>query len=199
VSDPTARERILGAAEALFAERGFRGATIEAIAAAAGVNRALLYYYFESKEDVYERLAEKGVNAFRAILDALPGPGTPVGERLAPLIRAYLNLCASDEPLARIVRRETAAGDVRQELMAAPLREIGERIAQLLQEAMEAGQLRPLDPLLAACSLLGMMNVFHDVTLLGAAPIDVDASTEHTLALFLCGAEVRGRAHSSTA
>ncbi len=59
---------------------------------------------------------------------------------------------------------------------------------------MASGELRLLDPLTTAYSLLGMINVFHDAALLARTPIDVGAASEHTLALSLDGA---ARTHTS--
>jgi AcrR family transcriptional regulator len=51
--------KILAAAEEVFAEKGFDGARVDEIARRAGVNKALLYYYFESKELILRALTEK--------------------------------------------------------------------------------------------------------------------------------------------
>lgn len=53
---PDTRQRILKTAERLFAEKGFDGARVDEIAAGAGVNKALIYYYFESKEKILDEL-----------------------------------------------------------------------------------------------------------------------------------------------
>lgn len=59
--------RILAAAEEVFAEKGFDGARVDEIARRAGVNKALLYYYFESKEQILRALTEKH---FKEIVEA---------------------------------------------------------------------------------------------------------------------------------
>lgn len=51
--------KILKAAEEVFAEKGFDGARVDEIAKRAGVNKALIYYYFESKEKILEELSKK--------------------------------------------------------------------------------------------------------------------------------------------
>ena len=56
---PDSRTGLLDAAELLFARRGFRSTTIKAIAAAAGVNTALLYYYFPDKQGLYRAVLER--------------------------------------------------------------------------------------------------------------------------------------------
>ena len=70
------RAKILGAAERAFAGEGLAGARTDAIAAEAGVNKALLYYYFKSKEALYEAVIEEQLREFNhramAILEA-PG------------------------------------------------------------------------------------------------------------------------------
>ena len=54
-----ARGRILDAAETEFARKGFDGARVDEIAAAAGVNKALIYYYFKSKKALLDELIER--------------------------------------------------------------------------------------------------------------------------------------------
>ena len=53
---PRTKLKILKAAEKLFAEKGFDGARVDDIAGNAGVNKALIYYYFKSKRDILEEL-----------------------------------------------------------------------------------------------------------------------------------------------
>ena len=71
-----ARDAILSAAERVFALRGLAGARTDAIAAAAGVNHALLYYYFRSKEHLYQAVLEDQFAGFNTqALKVLAGPG----------------------------------------------------------------------------------------------------------------------------
>lgn len=62
----TTRAGILGAATRVFAAVGFAGARTDTIAAAAGVNKALLYYYFQSKEGLYTAVFEHQFHRFHA-------------------------------------------------------------------------------------------------------------------------------------
>ncbi|GLC29192.1 TetR/AcrR family transcriptional regulator [Clostridium omnivorum] len=57
-----AKTKILKAAEAIFAEKGFDGARVDEIAKKAKVNKALLYYYFENKEKLLEELVRDNIN-----------------------------------------------------------------------------------------------------------------------------------------
>lgn len=71
------RERLVDAAVALFARRGFRAVTVEQIAAEAGANRATFYLHFRSKEDVANAIGDRlapNIQAMFAALDALERP-----------------------------------------------------------------------------------------------------------------------------
>src|SRR5580692_9778257 len=63
---PATVRRILAAAENGFAEHGLAGARIDAIARAARVNKALLYYYFKSKEELHRHTLEMLFGELRA-------------------------------------------------------------------------------------------------------------------------------------
>ena len=60
------RERILDAAEKEFARKGFDGARVDEIAKEAGVNKALIYYYFESKKELLEELVNRAIRGLVA-------------------------------------------------------------------------------------------------------------------------------------
>ena len=54
----TAQEKIIAAAQALFSEKGFDATRVDDIARAAGINKALIYYYFKSKDDILTHLIQ---------------------------------------------------------------------------------------------------------------------------------------------
>src|SRR5579862_8046279 len=82
------RAKILAAAERAFAGEGLAGARTDAIAAEAGVNKALLYYYFSSKEALYEAVIEEQLREFNTqALAILLKPGAA-----RVVLLQYLNL-----------------------------------------------------------------------------------------------------------
>lgn len=62
-----AKKRIISVSELLFSEKGFDATRVDEIAEAAGVNKALIYYYFKSKEDILDQLVQSLFNDFKAI------------------------------------------------------------------------------------------------------------------------------------
>lgn len=86
------RERILAAAEVVFAQHGLNGTRVRAIADAAGVNVATLYLYFPSKSDLHEAVLERGVRPLMDLMTefAASPRGIDAGERLLGAIMQHL-------------------------------------------------------------------------------------------------------------
>ena len=89
------RQSILDAATVVFGERGYYGATTDAIAAAAGISQAYVVRMFGSKEELFiaagGRAAQRVVDSFRAAIDTFT-PETTLEERKVALGAAYSNL-----------------------------------------------------------------------------------------------------------
>lgn len=114
------RHRILRAAEAEFAEKGFDGSRVDAIATRAEVNKALVYYYFKGKADLLEALVTEYLEGLRAVKAAVPLPSGPqgrmdYGERVTA---AFLEYTQSHLDLIRVVLQEELKGDGRPSRLA---------------------------------------------------------------------------------
>jgi AcrR family transcriptional regulator len=160
--EPTveARERILRAAERLFARKGFAATAVHEITDAAQTNRALLYYYFEDKHSLYAALIDEGTREFMAMLEgALSGPGTH-SERLAAFVRGHLELIWTRGEMARVVHRCLLDGDQEEFGLAEKFRGGVERLEAFFREATAAGEFRPVHPGMAARALLGPTFIF---------------------------------------
>lgn len=117
------REDILVAAREVFAERGFDGATVRAVAKEAGVDPALIYHYFGSKQQLFVAAMEIPYHWQQVLPEVLDGPREEMGERLCqrllgywedprinPLFRGVVRSAASDPVAAEMVRRMLAEG-----------------------------------------------------------------------------------------
>jgi TetR/AcrR family transcriptional regulator len=97
---------IVAAALEEFAELGLAGARIDEIARAARVNKALLYYYFESKEHLYqgvvEQMFEAMTGALRGALETADGPR----EKLLAFLDANFKVLAGQPAYARLLEQE---------------------------------------------------------------------------------------------
>ena len=92
------RERILAAAERIFARHGFFAARVSEIAKDAGVADGTIYLYFKSKDDLLISLFERRMTQVNAALRAAIAD-QPAAAQLRAFVRAYLQL-VHDEPIA---------------------------------------------------------------------------------------------------
>jgi AcrR family transcriptional regulator len=96
-SSASTKERILTAAEALFAQRGFEGASLRQLTAAAGVNLAAVNYHFGSKDNLVEevfkrRLDQLNARRLAALKQVAGQPDASLEDVLAAFIRPALDL-----------------------------------------------------------------------------------------------------------
>ena len=80
VGSAKTKQKILQVAERLFSKKGFQGTSVAELAKAAGVNKALIYYYFKDKDDIIRSL-------FQQILAELAERGRQVSAETAPTFR----------------------------------------------------------------------------------------------------------------
>ncbi|MFB0515362.1 MAG: TetR/AcrR family transcriptional regulator [Candidatus Neomarinimicrobiota bacterium] len=105
------RQRILEAAEVVFAEKGFDGANMREIAAAAGVNKFMLYYHFENKESLFEAvLTANFTPIFQQVAEILNRQAS-LEETIDEVYDMYADLFARKGDRVRpFMARELAAG-----------------------------------------------------------------------------------------
>jgi TetR/AcrR family transcriptional regulator, fatty acid metabolism regulator protein len=100
------RERILDAAERVFAQHGFFAARVSEIAKEAGVADGTIYLYFKSKDELLISLFESRMDRFNATLAAaIPKDGRPT-EKLLAAIRTYFRLVRDERLVAEVLTIE---------------------------------------------------------------------------------------------
>jgi AcrR family transcriptional regulator len=108
--DPPSRERLLAAAAVEFAARGFDGAKVDRIAARARVNKAMLYYHFKNKADLYRAILRDLFQSMAAAVAASRAEGGSPADQLQRYIRAMAAEAARRPFLPAIWLREMAEG-----------------------------------------------------------------------------------------
>jgi AcrR family transcriptional regulator len=154
------RGRILHAALALFAERGFHGTSIRDIAARIGINSATLYAHYRSKEQVLEDLVVIGHRELHSRLQqaVVESDGGPAAQ-LAALVRAQV-LVHTDYPLlALVANHELHVLPPDRAAPALALREQAREIAAtVIASGVRRGVFRVADPVLAGIAI-GSMGI----------------------------------------
>lgn len=157
---PTERpQELLDAALQVFAEHGLARARVEDIAARAGVSKGTVYLYFDSKEELFREAVRDRIARTLETLEAAAPPGDPVA-RIQRFIDAYwkhlrrpmfgsmYRLILADLPqfpgFTRFYGEEISG-------------KVIELVAQIVQEGVDAHRFRPIDPMVAARMIVGLI------------------------------------------
>ena len=144
------RSAILAASLAEFAGHGLAGARMDAIAATAGVNKALLYYYFRSKDELYAAVLDEFFQRLQARIEGALNSGTTAGERILLYARAHFDSVSESRYYARLFQGEMSAG--REDsphlsrIVERYIRPISLRVFGVLQQGIVDGEFRAIDP-----------------------------------------------------
>ena len=145
------REAILEAAIAVFAERGFEGAALPAIAKASGARGTLILYHFGSKEDLWKACVDEVFAQVNAFIDARVEriEAAEGMDYFREAVAAHIGAAASVPAYQRILFREAMQhGERLRWLVDTHQRPMSERIVPVIERAQEAGILPShLDPM----------------------------------------------------
>src|SRR5690242_3482240 len=91
ISDETTKEKILAAANQIFTKKGMAGARMQDIADEAGINKALLHYYFSSKEKLFEVIFEEAAEKLFSRISQVIESDEPLFETIQSFTREYIS------------------------------------------------------------------------------------------------------------
>ena len=163
--DRETEERILDAARAVFMRRGTSGARMQEIAAEAGVNQALLHYYFRSKERLSAAVFEQfAARLFPAVIRTLGGD-EPLDEKIDHFVALYLENLSRNPFLPGYLLSElhhhperiqqvlaSVTGAAPRHVLPPLFRKLGAQI----EERVRAGTMRPIAPEQFAINLISL-------------------------------------------
>ena len=146
---PPSSQRILSAAAAEFALRGFAATTVDRIAARAHLNKAMIYYHFRSKQNLYRTVLRDVFNAVADRLHALAASPDSPNVKIERFVDVFVREGLARPYLAPIVLREVAEGGRRLDDQTYTLMvRIVRTIAGIIEEGRTAGQFADIDPVL---------------------------------------------------
>ncbi|MDJ0684837.1 MAG: TetR family transcriptional regulator C-terminal domain-containing protein [Alphaproteobacteria bacterium] len=138
--------KILDAAQDVFAERGFAGASVDEIAARAGMSKPNLHYYYRRKKDVYQAVLLRILTIWLDPLEELNPAADPQSE-LRRYIHLKLDASRRHPTASRVFATEIIQGaPILQDYLAGPLRRLVARKADVINAWIAQGKLRPIDP-----------------------------------------------------
>ncbi|MGB3501392.1 MAG: TetR family transcriptional regulator C-terminal domain-containing protein [Mesorhizobium sp.] len=140
------REAILEAALDMFSLHGFRGATIDQIATAAGMSKPNLLYYFRRKDDVYTELIQRLLDTWLAPLRELDDVGDPLVE-LRSYIRRKLEMARDFPRESKLFANEILQGAPRiLPMIEGELKTLVDEKAETIRGWVKAGKIVRTDP-----------------------------------------------------
>lgn len=161
--------KIMGAARVEFASFGLAGARVDRIAERSGVNKAMIYYHFGSKENLYQEVINAVVSGIAAFLDKVSTNVTDPMEVLEKVAAFYQDMFYHAGDFRAIFLRELAAGGGRLKEAFATVfsdQEVHKKMKAIIDQGKKTGLFRDVDSTHAIISFMGM-NIFYFI----ASPI----------------------------
>jgi TetR/AcrR family transcriptional regulator len=159
------RAAILQAAAREFAEFGVAGARTDTIAREAGVNKALLYYYFKDKETLYGSVLDNAFAGLKTAVFQVLDSDLPPGEKIMAYAGAYFDFIASNQLYPRLMQREMMRAREGQsqhieKIIKNYIQPIFGRVSEVLREGINTGEFRTVNPAHFVPSMVAMI-VFY--------------------------------------
>jgi AcrR family transcriptional regulator len=152
---PEIRQRLIEAARAMFAERGFDGTSVRDITARAHANLGAITYHFGTKEALYHEVIERFAVPLADALAAIAAEQGPPLERLAKAIRMFMDHIGQHPEMPPLILRELASDRPLPEPVARIIRRNMESFSRMIIEGQADGSIRPGQPQLFAMSIAG--------------------------------------------
>jgi AcrR family transcriptional regulator len=165
------RAAILKAALEEFSHEGAAGARTDQIARRAGVNKALLYYYFKDKEGLYAAALEQVFSGLHErVMAILNRDDLPPRDKLLQYVEAHFDYIASHSVYPRLVQREfmRSAGRTLSPVASRILERYGKplygKLEDLIRDGIKTADFRKVDPVQTLTSILGTI-VFYFISI----------------------------------
>lgn len=156
--DKNTEERILEAAKAVFLERGLDGARMQDIADKAGINKALLHYYFRSKDRLFDVIFREAAARFLPRLGELFGADIPLFEKIEKFVHFYIDILQQNPHLPLFVLNEMQKvdGDEFMEFIWQGKESALKMMSGQIEEEIKKGTIKPIKPFHLLTNIVSM-------------------------------------------
>ena len=188
------RQDVLDAALQVFSERGYAAATLNEIAARAGVTRGAIYWHFRNKAELYNTLLKEAASISSQLVQAAAGEGGELPEILERVFVRLLQAVEDDPMLRATLELELFKTAQLSELEQSKKQrlEAGEQLVAGIAEVMRSGVQQgflseDLDPLLMARAFVGFQNGMIRLWLMAPRSFSIKAQARSLAAIYLDG------------
>jgi len=189
-----ARDRILSAAARLYALRGYEGTSMREIAVAAGVTKPLIYYHFESKQNLFSSLLRESLSSCRTKGKEILGGDSSSAEKLRSFLRTHVEI-AREKPAVYAFAYEVLTMSEMLPLgfdYKSEGRGLFEGLVSVIEEGQRRGEFRVVDAHAAAAMPIAALGLYAGAVLSGGIQAVPDGLEETWFELLMNGLEVRG-------
>ncbi len=147
--DFSTEQKILDAAKRVFFQKGMAGARMQDIADEAGINKALLHYYFRSKENLHEVIFQQAFGQMMPKVAEIFGKEDSFEKKLRAFVDVYISMALANPFLPMFVLGEMHSGAdsiVKKHFLANMQQLPFQKIRQDIQDAVKRGEILPIEP-----------------------------------------------------
>lgn len=149
-------EKILEAAKNIFVSKGMEGARMQEIADAAGINKALLHYYFRSKERLFEAIFSEIIKFAFPKLTQIVTSNAPLTEKIDQVVDAYIQLLKKHPFIPGFVMKELSRDPSGLIKMALKFGVNPQVVLDQVEQAMDRGEIIRMKPQHLAVNIVSM-------------------------------------------
>lgn len=154
VKDQSTEDKILEAAEQVFLKDGYDGTRMQTIAETAGINKALLHYYFRSKDKLFELIFQWKINQFLPqVAEFIHDPRLSFPEKMEKFIEAYIQMLLRNPYLPMFILNTIQRNPG---MVQKVHYQIGKDLVDIMNQEITAGRVRKLDPIQFLLTVMGM-------------------------------------------
>lgn len=156
------QDEIIASAVVLFAERGFRAVTIDDVASNLGYTKSVVYYYFNSKNEILWQIFNRIYDSYFAMISSVMARDLPPELALRELLKGHALLVMERRDWTAIYNREESELDEKQlKLHLQRRREYDAVINGVYKDGVKKGVFRDIPPNIAVAGFLGMCNSLY--------------------------------------
>lgn len=184
------KRAIFEAAIKVFSESGYDGATMDDIAASAGVAKGTLYYHFKSKEEIFKFIIDEGSNVVREELQSALAKETSTKLKLRILCKVQLELVYKNRDLFKVIMSQLWGQEIRQHELRDTIESYIKHLEGYLKDAMAQGFIKKGEPRFMAYNFIGTICASAIYELINEDRTDANEVIDNLVQYILRGVEI---------
>lgn len=153
LKDSTTEEKILEAAKEVFMKYGLYGARMQDIADTAGINKALLHYYFRSKEKLFDAVFDGALEKYFAQMTVIGDKSMPIKERLMQYVDNMFDFFTEYPQMSMFIIKEISINPEMFHEKVKQLKNQRSLLIPTLEEAFAQNEIKTFDPVIFMVNL----------------------------------------------